>query len=163
VAGGIGTGRMSAHLFAMGAAGIQLGTLFAMAEESCAHPAFKKAFIQADARDAVSTPAFDSRLHVVAVRALRNKGHDDFNKLQLDLIRRIEEGTIDRVNAQLEVERFWMGALRRAVQDGDIERGSLMAGQSVGLVNKVMPVQEILDTLERDCEAELQRVRALLV
>ncbi len=163
VAGGIATGRMCANLLLMGAAGVQFGTVFAIAEESCAHPAFKKAFIQADARDAVATPAFDSRLHVVAVRALRNKGHDDFNKLQLDLIRRIDEGTIDRYNAQLEVERFWMGALRRAVQDGDIDHGSLMAGQSVGLVNTIMPVQEILDTLERDTEAELQRVRGMLL
>lgn len=163
VAGGIATGRMCAHLFSMGAAGVQMGTVFAMAQESCAHPAFKQAFIQADARDAVSTPAFDSRLHVVAVRALRNKGHDDFAKLQLDLIRRIEEGTIDRYNAQLEVERFWMGALRRAVQDGDVERGSLMAGQSVGMVDKVRPVQEILDTLERDTETELQRMRSALI
>lgn len=163
VAGGIGTGRMCADLFLMGASGVQLGTVFAMAEESCAHPRFKQAFIDADARDAVSTPSFDSRLHVVAVRALRNKGHDDFSKLQLDLIRRIDEGTIDRQGAQLEVERFWMGALRRAVQDGDIERGSLMAGQSVGLVDKVRPVREILDTLERDAEAEFQRVRGLLV
>jgi enoyl-[acyl-carrier protein] reductase II len=163
VAGGVASGRMCAHLFLMGAAGVQFGTRFAVAEESCAHPAFKQAFIQADARDAVSTPSFDSRLHVVAVRALRNKGHEEFNKLQLDLIRRIDEGLIDRYNAQLEVERFWMGALRRAVQEGDVERGSLMAGQSVGLVTRIQPVREILDELERDTESELQRVRGSLL
>ncbi len=162
VAGGLGTGRICANLLAMGAAGVQLGTVFAMAEECCAHPRFKEAFARASARDAVSTPALDSRLHVVAVRALRNKGHDDFNKLQLDLIRRIEEGSIDRYNAQLEVERFWMGALRRAVQEGDVDRGSLMAGQSVGLVHDVQPVRTIIDRFERDMETEFQRLRAVL-
>ncbi len=163
VAGGIGTGRMCADLLAMGAAGVQLGTVFAMAEESCAHSKFKEAFVRADARDAISTPALDSRLHVVAVRALRNKGHEDFNKLQLDLIRRIDEGSIDRFNAQLEVERFWMGALRKAVQEGDIERGSLMAGQSVGLVREVKPVRAIIETLMQDMETEFQRLRGVLL
>lgn len=163
VAGGIGTGRMCAHLFMMGAAGVQLGTAFVVAEESCAHPRFKEAFLKADARDAIATPSFDSRLQVVAVRALRNKGHDEFNKLQLDLIRRIEEGTIGRYEAQLEVERFWMGSLRRAVQDGDIDRGSLMAGQSVGLSKRIAPVKDIIDMMVSDTETELQRVRSSLL
>ena len=78
VAGGIATGRMCAHLFLMGASGVQLGTRFAVAAESCAHPAFKRFFLRANARDAVSTPQFDSRLPVVAVRALRNEGLNDF-------------------------------------------------------------------------------------
>jgi len=163
VAGGIATGRMCAHLFMMGAAGVQFGTIFAMATESCAHPKFKEAFRRANARDAISTPSIDSRLQVVAVRALRNKGYDEFSKLQLDLIQKIDAGQMDRVTAQLEVERFWMGALRRAVQDGDVERGSLMAGQSVGLVDEELPVAEIIANLANDCETELQRVRGLLV
>jgi enoyl-[acyl-carrier protein] reductase II len=163
VAGGISTGRMCAHMFLMGAAGVQLGTRFAVANESCAHPDFKDKFRKANARDAVSTPQFDSRLPVVAVRALRNHGLDDFARLQLDLIGQLDRGEIHREQAQLEVERFWMGALRRAVQEGDIENGSLMAGQSVGLISREESVGEIIADLRDGIETELQAVRAKLL
>ncbi len=159
VAGGIATGKMSAHLFLMGAAGVQMGTRFAVAEESVAHEKFKEKFIRSNARDAVSTPQFDSRLPVVAVRALRNKGHDEFGDLQLDLIKQLNDGKITRVDAQMKVEEFWMGALRRAVIDGDVMRGSLMAGQSVGLINKVQSVKEIINELVEEIEEELQSVK----
>ncbi len=162
VAGGIATGKMCAHLFLMGAAGVQLGTRFAVAEESPAHPDFKQKLLHSNARDAVSTPQFDSRLPVVAVRALRNKGVDDFGRLQMKLVRQLDEGSIERNDAQEEVEEFWMDGLRRAVIEGDISYGSLMAGQSVGLVDKIMPVRDILEELVRDTEAELQRVRDVL-
>ena len=162
VAGGIATGRMCAHMFLMGAAGVQMGTVFAVAEESCAHPDFKRQFIRANARDAVSTPQFDSRLPVVAVRALRNHGLEDFAKLQLRLIEALDRDEIHRADAQEEVEKFWMGALRRAVQDGDTSHGSLMAGQSVGLVKEVLPVAAILGGFVEQTERELQRVRGLL-
>ena len=66
--------------------------------------------MKAQARDAVSTPQFDSRLPVVAVRALRNKGHEAFGTLQLDLIQQLNAGTIHRQKAQEEVEKYWMGA-----------------------------------------------------
>lgn len=163
VAGGIATGKMCAHLLLMGAAGVQLGTRFAVAKESCAHPRFKEKFCKANARDAVSTPQFDSRLPVVAVRALRNAGLEDFSRLQLELIAKLDAGTIHREAAQLEVEKFWMGALRRAVQEGDIERGSLMAGQSVGLVDREESVADILADLRQGIEAELQAVRSRLL
>jgi enoyl-[acyl-carrier protein] reductase II len=161
VAGGIATGRMCAHLFMMGASGVQLGTRFAIATESRAHPDFKRAFIKAQARDAVSTPQFDSRLPVVAVRALRNDSTGDFSKLQLELMEELDRGTLSREQAQNRVEEFWMGRLRAAVMDGDIARGSLMAGQSVGLVSREMTVREIMDELVADTEAELERVRGL--
>lgn len=161
-AGGIGTGKMCAHLFLMGAAGVQLGTRFAAAEESCAHETFKEKFIRAKARDAVSTPQFDSRLPVVAVRALRNRGIDDFGRLQLDLIKKLDTDEIHRTAAQMKVEEFWMGALRRAVIDGDIDHGSLMAGQSVGLVDRIQSIQEIIDELVRDTDEELERVHNTL-
>ncbi len=163
VAGGIATGRMCAHLLLMGASGVQMGTRFAVAAESCAHPAFKEHFIRANARDAVSTPQFDARLPVVAVRALRNQGHEDFAKLQLELIGRLDRHEISREEAQLQVEKYWMGALRRAVQDGDVKRGSLMSGQSVGLVDRVQPVAEIIQELVGDMETEFQRLRQALV
>ncbi len=162
VAGGIATGKLCAYLFLMGAAGVQLGTRFAVAEESCAHPNFKRKLLQANARDAVSTPQFDSRLPVVPVRALRNKGIDDFGRLQLKLVQQLDEGTIERNGAQEKVEEFWMGGLRRAVIEGDVSFGSLMAGQSVGLVDKIMPVADILEELVRDTETELQRVQNAL-
>lgn len=161
VAGGIATGKMCAHLFLMGAAGVQLGTRFAIAKESSAHSNFKERFIKAKARDAVSTPQFDSRLPVVAVRALRNKGLDDFGKLQLGLLKQLEEKKINRYAAQEEVEKYWMGALRKAVVDGDINYGSLMAGQSVGLVNKEETVAEIMQDLVSTTEAELARIQSL--
>jgi enoyl-[acyl-carrier protein] reductase II len=163
VAGGIASGRMCAHLFLMGAAGVQLGTVFAVATESCAHPEFKQAFIRAKARDAVATPEFDSRLPVVAVRALRNLATGDFGRFQLELIRQLDDGLITREQAQLQVEEFWAGRLRSAVIDGDISRGSMMAGQSVGLVCREMPVEAILSQLVAGTETELRRVRQLLV
>jgi enoyl-[acyl-carrier protein] reductase II len=68
------------------------------------------------------------------------------------VIERWRSGEIDQKSAQLEIEHFWAGALRRAVIDGDIEGGSLMAGQSVGMVNSVQPaasiIAELLDQAE---------------
>ena len=162
-AGGIATGKMCAHLLLMGAAGVQLGTRFAVAEESRAHPKFKEAFVRAKARDAVATPPFDSRLPVVAVRALRNRATSEFSKLQIRLIEELDRGMITRDQAQNQVEEFWVGRLRAAVVDGDVDYGSLMAGQSVGLVNKLMTVQEIMNELIADAENELKRVRGLLI
>lgn len=162
VAGGIATGKMCAHLFLMGAAGVQLGTRFAVAEESCAHTEFKQRFMKANARDAVSTPQFDSRLPVVAVRGLRNKGLENFNKVQLDLLKKLETGAIHRQEAQEQVEQYWMGALRRAVIEGDVQYGSLMAGQSVGLVDTIQPVADIINELVDDIEKELRVVAGQL-
>ncbi len=162
VAGGIATGKMIAHALLMGASGVQLGTRFVMTEECRAHENFKMAFRRANARDAVATPQFDSKLPVVSVRSLRNKGMDEFGKLQLRLLKELEAGTVTRQFAQEEVERFWVGALRRAVVDGDIDGGSLMAGQSVGLVDKVMPIRDVVAELLNDAEAELVSVKGKL-
>ena len=162
VGGGIATGRFCAHMFLMGASGIQMGTRFAMSYESCAHSVFKEVYIKARARDAVSTPQFDSRLPVVAVRALRNLGITDFSKLQLKLIDQLDKGTITRPEAQIKVEEFWIGRLRDAVVDGDVTHGSLMAGQSVGLVNSIKSVQEIMTEMITDTETELKRVQKSL-
>jgi enoyl-[acyl-carrier protein] reductase II len=162
VAGGIATGKMCAHMFLMGAAGVQMGTIFTMTDECIAHENFKKRFIAANARDAVSTPQFDSRLPVVAVRALKNSGHNEFSALQLDLIQKLNNGDISRPEAQIKVEEFWMGALRRAVIDGDVQSGSLMAGQSVGLVKSVKPVAQVMKDIVENTEKELQKVKGLL-
>jgi enoyl-[acyl-carrier protein] reductase II len=158
VAGGVATGKMVAHLLLMGAAGVQMGTRFVMSEECHAHPRFKEAFVKARAREAVETPTYDRRLPIVAVRAIRNAGLDDFNRLQLELIEQLNTGRLRREEAQMRVEEFWVGGLRKAVQDGDVERGSLMAGQSVGLVDKVQPMAEIFSEILHDAEAELAKV-----
>lgn len=162
IAGGIGSGKMIAHALLMGAAGVQLGTRFVMTEECTAHANFKDAFMRANARDAVATPQYDSKLPVVAVRSLRNKGMANFGALQLRLLREMEAGTIGRQEAQEEVEKYWMGALRRAVVDGDIENGSLMAGQSVGMVDRVITVSALIEELLADAEAGLREVKAKL-
>ena len=99
---------------------------------------------------------------MVAVRALRNRGTAEFGALQLRLLRELEAGTIHRQQAQEEVEKFWIGALRRAAVEGDVEMGSMMAGQSVGLVDKVIPIRELLDELLRDADRELVEIKRKL-
>ncbi len=162
VAGGIATGRMMAHMFLMGASGVQMGTRFVMTEECQVHPSFKDAFKRAEARDAMANPQFDSRLPVVSVRALRNDGTREFGKLQLKLIQQLEAGEIHREEAQMEVEKFWIGALRSAAIDGNVKSGSLMAGQSVGLVSDVMPVKALVAKMVAEAGAELDKVKAKL-
>lgn len=162
IAGGIATGRMMAHLLMMGAAGIQMGTCFVMSEECAAHPNFKKAFKRAKAKDAVATPQFDGRLPVIPVRALKNDGTLEFGKLQLELLHKLDNHVIDREQAQFAVEKFWVGALKDAVVDGDVIKGSLMAGQSVGLVNRILPIKGIIDEFISDAEEELQRLKGIL-
>ncbi|MCZ8171794.1 MAG: nitronate monooxygenase [Brevundimonas sp.] len=157
VAGGIGRGDMIAAYLEMGASGVQLGTRFACATESIAHPDFKKAFFRANARDAVASVQVDPRLPVIPVRALKNKGTEEFTAKQIEVARLLDEGKVDMGAAQLEIEHFWAGALRRAVIDGDVENGSLMAGQSVGMVTQEEPVADIMTQLMSECEAALSR------
>ena len=161
-AGGIATGKMIAHTLLMGAAGAQLGTRFVMTDECKAHPKFKEVFSKANARDAIATPQFDSKLPVVSVRSLKNKGMEQFGKLQLSLLKQLEAGEIHRQEAQEQVERFWIGALRKAVVEGDVDHGSLMAGQSVGLVDKIVPIRELIHELVTDAEKELELVKSKL-
>ena len=158
VAGGIATGRFMAHLLLMGASGIQMGTRFVMTEECNVHSKFKEAFIKAKARDAIATPGVGSELNVVAVRAIRNKGMTDFANLQMELIQKYRLGEITKKDAQYHVENYWVGALRNAAHDGDIEKGSLMAGQSVGLVNKIQTMKGMLDEIIQEGEQELERI-----
>lgn len=147
VAGGIGRGEAIAAYLEMGAAGVQLGTRFVCATESIAHANFKKAFIRASARDAVTSVQVDPRLPVIPVRALKNAGTEAFNAKQREVARKLDAGEIEMGEAQLEIEHFWAGALRRAVIDGDVEQGSVMAGQSVGMVTREESAQAIIDTL----------------
>ena len=162
VAGGIATGRMIAHMLLMGAAGVQMGTRFVMSTECNAHPKLKERFVKARAREAMSTPEYDKRLPIVAVRALKNKSTEEFGRLQLELLKLMDAGQIGHAEAQYRVESFWMGGLRKAAVEGDVDRGSCMAGQSVGLVDKVQPMQEIFAELINGAESELEAVKARL-
>jgi enoyl-[acyl-carrier protein] reductase II len=157
VAGGIGRGEAMAGYLEMGAAGVQLGTRFACASESIAHPKFKQAFFRANARDAVASVQLDPRLPVIPVRALRNKGTEEFVAKQREVANLLDAEGLEMMEAQLQIERYWAGALRRAAIDGDIENGSLMAGQSVGMVTKEEPVAEIVASLLTESEAALSR------
>lgn len=147
VAGGIGRGETMASYLEMGAAGVQLGSLFVCATESIAHENFKKAFMRGNSRDAIISVQLDPRFPVIPVRALKNKASESFMQAQRDVIDRHKSGELDMKAAQLEIEHFWAGALRKAVIDGDVEAGSIMAGQIVGTIKKEMPTQEIIDGL----------------
>ncbi len=161
VAGGIGRGEAIAMYLEMGAVGCQLGTRFVCATESIAHPDFKKAFIRAHARDAVLSVQVDPEFSVIPVRALANAATTRFVETQRDVVARYRAGEISHDDAQLEIEHFWAGALRRAVVDGDTENGSLMAGQSVGMVTREQSVIEIIDELVSAAVRALNRDREL--
>lgn len=162
VAGGIGSGRLIPHLLLMGAAGVQLGTRFVATEECNAHLKFKEAFIKARARDAVATPRVGSELQVVSVRALRNKGMEQFADMQMELIQLRRRGQLTQPEAQLEVEKYWVGSLQKAVVEGDVIKGSLMAGQSVGLVNRIQPLKDVIGELLAEANEELERIQERL-
>jgi enoyl-[acyl-carrier protein] reductase II len=147
IAGGIGRGEAILACLEMGAAGVQLGTRFVCATESIAHPNFKQAFIRAAARDAVPSVQLDPRFPVIPVRALANEGSRRFIEVQRDVIERFNRGELAQKDAQLEIEHFWAGALRRAVIEGDVEHGSVMAGQSVGMVTREQSTADILAEL----------------
>jgi enoyl-[acyl-carrier protein] reductase II len=147
VAGGIGRGEAILSYLEMGAAGAQLGTRFAASAESIAHENFKKAFVRANARDALPSIQLDERFPVIPVRGLVNAGTKRFLEHQAETLKRFQSGELSKEAAQLAIEHFWAGALRRAVVDGDVENGSVMAGQSVGMVTAVQTTAEIIGEL----------------
>ncbi len=157
VAGGIGRGEAIVSYLEMGASGCQLGTRFVCAAESIAHPRFKQAFIRAAARDAVTSVQVDPRFPVIPVRALANKATESFAAMQRKTIAEVDRGELDMKEAQLKIEHFWAGALRRAAIDGDVEQGSLMAGQSVGMVTREQTTKEIIDELVQQAVDALAR------
>lgn len=160
VAGGIGRGEMITGYLEMGASGVQLGTRFVCAQESIAHPKFKEMFVRAQARDAMPSVQIDPDFPVIPVRALINKATDDFTRCQHEVIKQFRSGELDKKEAQLKIEHFWAGALRKAVIEGDTENGSVMAGQSVGMVTKIEPMQAIIDELIAQAESHISGCRA---
>ena len=156
VAGGIGRGETIVSYLQMGAAGVQLGTRFVCATESIAHPNFKRSFIHAKARDAVASVQLDPQFAVIPVRALVNRASQEFLAVQARAIADFKAGSLSAYDAQQKIEHFWAGALRRAVIDGDVETGSLMAGQSVGMVTCEQTSREILNELVAQAESYLE-------
>jgi len=155
VAGGLARGDAILSYLEMGAAGAQLGTRFAAATESIAHANFKAAFFHANARDALPSVQLDPRFPVIPVRGLVNAGTRRFMDHQTRTIAKFLAGEMSKEEAQLDIEHFWAGALRRAVIEGDVEEGSVMAGQSVGMVTREQSVAEILDELCQQAAAAL--------
>jgi enoyl-[acyl-carrier protein] reductase II len=155
VAGGIGRGEAILAFLEMGAAGAQLGTRFAATTESIAHANFKRAFVRASARDAVPSIQLDGRFPVIPVRGLANQGTKRFLTHQAETLARFQSGELTKETAQLAIEHFWAGALRRAVIDGDVEEGSVMAGQSVGMVREVQDVAVVIAELVDQATAAL--------
>jgi enoyl-[acyl-carrier protein] reductase II len=155
VAGGLGHGAAILSLLEMGASGAQLGTRFAAANESIAHSKFKQAIIRANARDALPSVQLDERFPVIPVRGLVNEGVKRFLRFQAETRDRFQAGELTKEAAQLAIEHFWAGALRRAVIDGDVENGSVMAGQSVGMVTAEQPTADIIAELVAQAVAAL--------
>jgi len=147
VAGGIGRGESIVSYLEMGAAGCQLGTRFVCSTECVAHEKFKDTFVRSHARDATVSVQLDPRFPVIPVRAISNKATQGFMDHQRKLIDAVDRGEMTLKDAQLDIEHFWAGALRRAVVEGDVENGSVMAGQSVGMVTSIQPVADIIKEL----------------
>ena len=157
VAGGLGRGEAILAYLEMGASGAQLGTRFAATTESIAHPKFKQAFIRANARDALPSIQLDDRFPVIPVRGLANDGTKRFLAHQAETLKKFDSGELDKTQAQLSIEHFWAGALRRAVIDGDTETGSVMAGQSVGMVTSIQSIPDVIAELIAQAEDAIQQ------
>lgn len=160
VAGGIGRGEAIVSYLEMGAAGVQLGTRFVCATESIAHANFKKLFIRSQARDAMPSVQLFPELPVIPVRAITNAATEEFENCQRETAALLREGKLSKEEAQLKVEHFWAGALRKAVIEGDVERGSVMAGQSVGIITREQSTKEIIAELVAQAVEYLERKSA---
>ena len=113
--------------------------------------AYDTFMIRARARDAMPSVQLDPRFPVIPVRGLVNGGTRRFAQHQAETVARVQSGELTREQGQMSIEQFWAGALRRAVIEGDVEHGSVMAGQSVGMVTSEQPAAAIIaEALERD-------------
>ena len=162
VAGGIGRGEIFLKYLELGAAGCQIGTKLVCSNESIAHKNFKEIFIKSEARNCQISVRLDKRFPVIPVRAIENKASKEFIEEQKKVIKLLDKNGISLKDAQLKIEHFWAGSLRKAVIDGDIENGSLMAGQSVSLVKNMQSVENILRELVLQADKQLQNEEKVL-
>lgn len=142
-AGGIADGRQMAAAFALGAVGAQVGTCLLAAEECPIHPAYKQAVIDAGDNATIVT----GRIAGTPVRILKNAMAREYVKN--------EKAGMDK----MELEKFTLGSLKRAVFEGDTKTGSLMAGQVSAQVKEIKPAAEILDELMQGCEAVIKGLK----
>lgn len=140
-AGGIGDGRGLAAALALGAQGVQMGTRFIASEEAPVHPAFKEEILKAKERDTVITGASTGH----PVRVIRNKLAMKFLELER------EGASVE------ELEKLGTGTLKKAVE-GNIEWGSLMAGQISGLIKEIKPVKEIIENTVKEAEEIIKKL-----
>lgn len=132
-AGGIADSRQVKAAFALGACGIQVGTCLLASNECPIHDNYKKAVVKAKGTDAIVT----GRIGGTPVRVLKNKMTREYIKQ--------EKAGADA----MELEKFTLGSLRRAVFDGDTDTGSLMAGQTCGQLKEIRPLRDIFEELMR--------------
>lgn len=139
-AGGIGDGRGIAAAYMLGACGVQCGTRFLVAEECTVHENYKKKVLAANDIDTIVTGKVTGH----PVRVLKNKLTRQFQLL-------------DKENAPLEkYEELGRGALPKAAKNGDIDHGSVMAGQIAGLVNKEQTCAEIIEEMYKEAEDKIK-------
>ncbi len=141
-AGGIGDGRGIVAGFALGAEGVQMGTRFLVAKECTVHQNYKDKVLKAKDIDTEVT----GRSTGHPVRVLKNKLAREFNRLE-------KEGAPIE-----EIEKLGEGALRKAVKDGDVDFGSVMAGQIAGIVNKEQTCKEIIDELVSEADSLFKKL-----
>jgi enoyl-[acyl-carrier protein] reductase II len=141
-AGGIGDGRGAAAAFCLGASGVQLGTAFVVARECTAHPNYKRKVLAA----ADSDTQVSGRSVGHPVRALKNRFTRELARLER------EGADPDRVMS------LGIGSLARAVRDGDVEQGSVMAGQTAGLISEERTASEIVIGIMREAEEILASI-----
>ena len=143
-AGGIADGRQVAAAFALGACGIQIGTCLLVSEECPIHENYKKALLAAKDSDTMVT----GRSSGAPVRVLKNKMARKYLKME-------------RENLPLEqLEKLTLGSLRRAVLEGDVDGGSLMAGQVAGMLHEIRPLRQIFEDLMKGCQTRLDEMVA---
>ncbi len=143
-AGGIACGRQLAAAFALGACGAQLGTCLLVAEECPIHEAYKEAVIKATDISTIVT----GRISGTPVRIIKNTMAREYVKQE-------------KLGAdKMELEKFTLGSLRRAVFEGDVKNGSLMAGQVAGMLKEIKPVKTILEEMYAEYEATVKKLNA---
>ena len=135
-AGGIAGGRQMAAAFVLGASGVQIGTCLLASDECPIHQNYKEAVVKARDNDTIVT----GRIGGAPVRILKNPMAREYVKQE-------------KAGASLmELEKYTLGSLRKAVVDGDVKNGSLMAGQVSGMVKEILPVRTILENMVREYE-----------
>ncbi len=143
-AGGIADGRQLLAAFALGACGVQVGTCLLASEECPIHDNYKQAVLKAGDNDTVVT----GRIGGVPVRVLKNKMAREYVKQ--------EKAGADK----MELEKLTLGGLRRAVFDGDVQTGSVMAGQVAGMLHEIKPVRQIFEEMDAMMKKTLQELAA---